>query len=104
MAVNKLVDGNQLDSDISLIADAIRTKGGTTAALSFPSGMVQAINDIETHGEPYEGSYTVIPNANSDVVLNTDERFLDQNITVRKIPYESVSNLQGGQTVTIGGY
>lgn len=40
------VSGENLTS----IADAIRTKGGTSAALSFPSGFVDAIGNISTGG------------------------------------------------------
>lgn len=46
MAVDKLVDSTQLDSDLTSVANAIRTKGGTSAQLSFPAGFVQAIGDI----------------------------------------------------------
>lgn len=48
MAVDKLVDSSQLDSDLTSVAIAIRTKGGTSASLSFPSGFVSAIGDIST--------------------------------------------------------
>lgn len=50
MAVDKLVDSVQLDSDLTSIANAIRTKGGTSAQLVFPTGFVDAIDAIETGG------------------------------------------------------
>lgn len=34
--------------DLTAVADAIRAKGGTDAQLTFPDGMVDAINAIET--------------------------------------------------------
>lgn len=37
-------------TDLTSVADAIRTKGGTTAQLVYPSGFVSAINAIETGG------------------------------------------------------
>ena len=37
-------------SDLISVADAIRTKGGTSASLAFPSGFVSAIGDIPTGG------------------------------------------------------
>lgn len=52
MALDKLVDSSQLDADLTTVANAIRTKGGTSAQLSFPSGMAQAIAAIPTGGEP----------------------------------------------------
>lgn len=50
MAVDKLVDSTQLDTDLTAVADAIRTKGGTSAQLTFPGGFVDAIDAIETGG------------------------------------------------------
>lgn len=50
MAVDKLVDSSQLDTDLTSIANAIRTKGGTSASLAFPSGFVSAIQAIPTGG------------------------------------------------------
>lgn len=42
----KLVDATQLDSDLTSVADAIRTAGGTSAPLTFPSDFVSAIGNI----------------------------------------------------------
>lgn len=50
MALDKLVDSTQLDSDLTSVANAIRTKGGTSAQLAFPAGFVSAINDISGGG------------------------------------------------------
>lgn len=38
------------DTDLKAVADAIRTKAGSTAALSFPDGFVSAVNGIQTSG------------------------------------------------------
>lgn len=38
------------DTDLKAVADAIRTKAGSTAALSFPDGFVSAVNGIQTGG------------------------------------------------------
>ena len=37
-------------SDLTAVADAIRTKGGTSAALTFPSGFVTAVENIPSGG------------------------------------------------------
>lgn len=50
MAVDKLVDSTQLDADLTSVANAIRTKGGTSAELSFPDGFVDAVDAIPTGG------------------------------------------------------
>lgn len=48
MAVDKLVDSTQLDADLTSVANAIRTKGGTSAQMAFPAGFVSAVNAIPT--------------------------------------------------------
>ena len=50
MAVDKLVDSNQLNADLTSVANAIRTKGGTSDPLAFPNGFVSAVNSIPTGG------------------------------------------------------
>ena len=50
MSADKLVDSTQLDTDLTSVANAIRTKGGTTASLAFPAGFVSAINAISGGG------------------------------------------------------
>lgn len=62
MAVDKLVDSTQLDADLTSIANAIRTKGGTSASLAFPAGFVSAIGDIPSGGggAVQTGTFTVV--------------------------------------------
>jgi hypothetical protein len=68
MAVDKLVDSTQLDADLTSVANAIRTKSGTSSQLAFPSGFVSVVQAIPT-GEPtdfsdifaYVGDYTNDP-------------------------------------------
>ena len=50
MAVDKLVDSTQLDADLTSVANAIRTKGGTSAQMAFPAGFVSAVEAIPTGG------------------------------------------------------
>ena len=50
MAVDKLVDSTQLDADLTSVANAIRTKGGTSASLAFPADFVSAIAAIPSGG------------------------------------------------------
>lgn len=38
------------DTDLTAVADAIRTKGGTSSPLTFPAGFVSAIDAIPTGG------------------------------------------------------
>lgn len=51
MAYDKVVDSTSLDSKLTQVADAIRTKGNTSADLQFPSGFISAIQAIQTGTE-----------------------------------------------------
>ena len=55
MADYKVVDAEQLDADLTVVADAIRSKGGTTEALEFPQGMASAVEAIQSGGEEFVG-------------------------------------------------
>lgn len=46
MADYRVVDVEQLEGDLTAVADAIRQKAGTTEPLSFPDGMAQAVAGI----------------------------------------------------------
>lgn len=93
MAVDKLVDSTQLDADLTSVANAIRTKGGTSAQLAFPQGFVDAIDAIETGGggdarllhfetfvpteRYYNGNYlykNLVPSGNCAVAVYSAER------------------------------
>lgn len=50
MALDKLVDSTQLDSDLSSVANAIRAKSGGSASLAFPAGFVSEIQAIPSGG------------------------------------------------------
>jgi hypothetical protein len=50
MALDKLVDSTQLDSDLTSVANAIRTKSGGSSQLAFPAGFVSEIQAIPSGG------------------------------------------------------
>ena len=50
MAYDKVIDSAKLDAALTTVADAIRSKGGTSEALAFPAGFVSAIEAIEAGG------------------------------------------------------
>ena len=51
--------------------------------------------------ENYEGPYEVTPKITAQT-LETKQKFMDKDIQIREIPYYRVSNIKGGDTVTIG--
>lgn len=52
--------------------------------------------------KPYEGEYTVTPKTYEQVVLQTANKLLSQNVNVLKIPQYEVSNAAGGLTLIMG--
>lgn len=50
MAYDKVIDSAELNANLTAVADAIRTKGGTSEALSFPGGFVSAVEGIQAGG------------------------------------------------------
>lgn len=61
-------------ADMTAVADAIRGKGGTSEALSFPGGFVDAVGAIETGGgDPYDVA--------RQIMMGTIEVFSDDVIT-----------------------
>lgn len=66
MAIDKAIDSTAFDSKLKAVADAIRSAGGTTDVLSFPTAMVEAITAIQAGGgielngyQVSEGSFTI---------------------------------------------
>lgn len=66
--------------------------------LSIDFGEILAVPDSDW----YEGIYTVTPSA-SGKVLPTAQKRMHNDVTIRPIPYFSVSNAAGGNTICIGG-
>lgn len=58
MALDKLVDSAQLDSDLASVANAIRAKSGGTGQLAFPAGFVSEIGNISGGGSQTENMET----------------------------------------------
>ena len=86
MALDKVIDSAELDANLTAVADAIRTKGGTTGELEFPSGFVSAVEGIQAGGGGYSvEDFCTRTNISGDVVLNFETipayGFQDTNIT-----------------------
>lgn len=73
---------NYIVSDTSLgsVADAIRTKGGTSAPLTYPQGFIDAIDAIETGGSG--GGDTPIPDdGKTRIFISIAEETPDNRLT-----------------------
>lgn len=90
-------------ADLTAVADAIRTKGGTTDTLTFPDGFVSAIESIETAASvkaqenkivtPTFGTQAILPDSGYDYLAK---------VTVAGISVISTSNDAGGVTIKVG--
>lgn len=78
MALDKLVDSTQLDSDLTSVANAIRSKAGIAATLSFPSDFVTEIGNIQTGGGVETASVT-ISNNDANFLYYTDATMTPQS-------------------------
>lgn len=89
MAVDKLVDSTQLDADLTSVANAIRTKGGTSAGLAFPAGFVSAVEAIPVGSGATIAEYvmgTVTNYANADVTYVRTNGFAYSTIDSISLP------------------
>ena len=75
MATYKVVDAEQLNADMSSVADSIRTKGGTTDALAWPDGYKTAIDSIPAGGAPSLQSKSVTYTSNGTATITPDEGY-----------------------------
>ena len=102
MAYDKVVDSASLDSKLTQVADAIRTKGNTSADLQFPSGFISAIQAIQTGTElkiivSVASGATVTATKGSKVVSGTSVNGTC-TLTVPEAGTWSVKATLGGQT------
>ena len=75
MATYKVVDAEQLNADMTSVADSIRTKGGTTEALAWPDGYKTAIDSIPAGSTPSLQSKSVTYTANGTATITPDEGY-----------------------------
>lgn len=56
-----------------------------------------AVADVKVKGggEKYEGDYIVTPSAHNDIILETADKVMEDNVTVLEIPYYETSNITG---------
>lgn len=64
-------------------------------------GLAEGVITIDEPLPNYEGEYQITPKI-TEQVLETKNKTMLNDVTVFQIPYASVSNPSGGNTVTIG--
>lgn len=65
-----------------------------------PNIAVELGRPVYTGGEPYDGPYEVTPKVSAQT-LQTAQKFMREDVSVRAIPYFDVSNPAGGNTIYI---
>lgn len=86
MANYKVVDADQLDADLTTVANAIRERAGTSAKMDFPSGFKDIVNSIPQGVELPE---LTNPAAASDLALDKQLIDADGNVVTGTLPEES---------------
>ena len=75
------------DTELTGVADAIREKGSTSAALEWPDGYVSAIGDIETGGgvEMASVTLTAVKAMMPSHIYYTDSSMAVQHVTTGEV-------------------
>lgn len=90
------------DTDLTLIADAIRSKGKTTDSLVFPNEFVNAIAAISTSGTYNLQSKVITPSTSSQTVLPDSNYDALSSVTIESIPSEYIIP-EGSISITANG-
>lgn len=83
------------DQEIKSIADAIRAKGGTSAALTFPAGFVSAIEAISTGGGGSPTLYVLTQTSSANTGCSVEGHAVNNVATAYFSP-----NIVEGATIT----
>lgn len=98
-----------MNTEYTPIVVPLKVRGDPSVRLNAMTNVVKYGLEIETNivVDPsyipaYDGSYEVTPLANTETILETAGRRMEDDVTVRKIPYYETTNESGGYTVIIG--
>lgn len=101
MAVDKLVDSTQLDADLTSVANAIRTKGGTSADLAFPAGFVSAVEAIPSGGGGLQTGTFTIASKTKTVTISLDDADIEFIFAFVPNPTQADPDAGGWKTTMI---
>lgn len=91
MAIDKVIDSTVLNANLTTVANAIRAKGGTSAALAFPDGFVSAVGAIETGSGGSADEWAVFRQLNAGELVSA---VIPEDITKLHSYLFSYSNLE----------
>lgn len=78
----------------------IKTAGSLVGTIKS-GGSLSGKTYLPEFFDTYRGNYTVVPSPNSRV-METKDKFMSDDVTIKAIPFYNVSNTSGGSTVYIG--
>lgn len=84
-----------------VLSGIIKTEGCLSGAINS-EGVLEGSLSMPTGYDDYAGPYDVVPKV-TPRSLDTADKHLANNITIKAIPYYEVSNLHNGKTIIIGG-
>ena len=87
-----------IEGEVSLSS----TIEGEMAMTSVIEGEIDKILYVDTSHNVYEGDYIVTPLVNNEVVLETNGKLMEDDVTVLRVPYLETANPSGGNTAFIG--
>lgn len=97
MAYDKVIDSAVLEQDLTTVADAIRTSGGTSEPLEFPKGYVEAIEPL-VNKDDYLAivlNRTVTELVNDQITKDLPANFQKSNQNLTKVDMPNVTSLGG---------
>lgn len=78
---------------VGTIEGSLSDSGSLVGWLTIPQGAAPPT---------YDGEYTVTPVLWADITLETAQKMMARDLTVKEIPVTQTSNPYGGKTVVIG--
>lgn len=85
MAYDKVIDSSALEANLTSVANAIRSKGGTSGNLAFPSGFVSAIEAIASGGSVSEGNIRTFTSTLATTVTSGNATLVPANDFLKSI-------------------
>lgn len=97
------ITGNIIDENDKIVGCLVDDNLSLIGILSNDSESLCGELSYGINADDYSGSYTVIPSLYDDIVLETSNKRMVDDVTVKKVPSYETSNEFGGTTFYIGG-
>ena len=91
---------NVADIQSGSLTGTIKTVGSLVGTIKS-EGSLSGKTYLPEFFDTYRGNYTIVP-APDKQVMETKDKFMSDDVTIKAIPFYNVSNTSGGSTVFIG--